>query len=208
MPPPMLFDMTKATLTSVATLTGLIVGAAALPGTAAQAADTRTITNTELNFSVTLPASCRIEEGPGTIEAVCSPDLDPSKSLVASAASALLLELDYERVPAAVKAVYGEVEFRQELPEAVCGESEPTKVGIADFKRTDDGDRVIWTAMVTCPDIKFLGLSERTANVRYITTPAFRYRLMARTPSIDLPATQATRDAFLSSFTINGSKAP
>jgi hypothetical protein len=175
---------------------------------AAVAGDTKTITSPDLNYTIAMPATCRLEEGPGTLEAICSPDLDAAKSQVAVAASALLLELDAERVPPDVKAPYGEKEFQQELPESVCGEEDATKVRLADIKRAGDDARVTWTATVTCPEIKFLGLSERTAAVRYIITPAFRYRLMTRTPSSTLAETQAARDAFMASFAITGAKAP
>jgi hypothetical protein len=162
-------------------------------------AETKTFTSTELNYSVALPATCKIEEGPGTLEAVCSPDLNADKSQAAVAASALLLELDAERVPPEAKA-YEDTDFRHELPEAVCGEADSPKVKIADMVRTADGNRATWTATVTCPEIKFLGLAERIANVRYEIAPGFRHRLMARVPSADAAATKAARDAFLASF--------
>jgi hypothetical protein len=168
-------------------------------------AETRTFTSAELNYTVALPSTCKIEEGPGTLEAVCSPDLNAEKSLASVAASALLLELDSERVPAEAKP-YDEADFRQDLPEAVCGEADSIKVKITDVVRAVDGNRTIWTATVTCSAIKFLGLAERTAAVRYIMTPGFRYRLMARVPSADKAATQATRDAFLASFAVTSPK--
>jgi hypothetical protein len=172
------------------------------------AADVRAIANTDLNYKIEVPSTCRVEEGPGTLESICSPDLDAEKSKALPAASALLLELDAERVPADAKAAYGEPEFRQELPEAVCGEADNPKVKITDLARAADGDRVTWTATVVCPEITFLGLAERTASVRYVMSPAARYRLMARVPSADLAATKAVRDAFLASFAITPPKAP
>lgn len=184
---------------------GLAGGLLAAATASSVLADTRAYTSTELNYSVALPATCKVEEGPGTLEAVCSPDLDAGKSQAAVAASALLLELDSERVPADAKA-YDEADFRQELPEAVCGEANNIKVKIADVVRAVDGNRTTWTATVTCPEIKFLRLAERTAAVRYVIMPAFRYRLMARVPSADKAATQATRDAFLASFAITAPK--
>jgi hypothetical protein len=174
----------------------------------AVAGETKSIANPDLKYTIEVPAACRLEEGPGTLEAICSPDLDASKSQVAVAASALLLELDAERLPPDAKAPYGEAEFRQELPESVCGEAEVTKVGLADVKRTGDETRATWTATVTCPEIKFLGLSERTASVRYVITPAFRYRLMTRTSSATLAETRSARDAFMASFAITGARSP
>jgi hypothetical protein len=168
-------------------------------------AETKTFASTELNYSIALPATCKVEEGPGTLEAVCNPDLNAEKSQAAVAASALLLELDAERVPPEAKA-YEESEFRHELPEAVCGEADSPKVKITDVVRAADGNRATWTATVTCPEIKFLGLTERVANVRYVIAPGFRYRMMARVPSADAAATKSTRDAFLASFTTTAPK--
>jgi hypothetical protein len=48
----------------------------------AVAAEIKTFENAELRYSITLPAGCRYQEGPGTLEAVCSPEFDPVKSLI------------------------------------------------------------------------------------------------------------------------------
>ena len=159
----------------------------------------RTIDNAELRYSVDVPGECRVEEGPGTLEAICAPDFDEAKSAELPAATALLLEIDAERVPADAK-VYGEVEFRREIPEAVCGESDTIKVKLIDVKEVKDGATVIYTAAVTCPEIKFLGLSERSADVRYVMSPGFRYRLMARSLSRDDAAVKSAKERFLQSF--------
>ena len=57
-------------------------------------ANTKTFDNIDLGYSIALPGQCRHEEGPGTLEAVCAPDLDPAKSLTIQAAGAILLEID------------------------------------------------------------------------------------------------------------------
>jgi hypothetical protein len=174
--------------------------------TPAYAIDTKTIINSDLYYIISVPTLCRVEEGPGTLEAVCSPDLNPEASQAVVAASALLLEIDSERVPNDLKAAYGEADFRQELPEAVCGESDPTRAQISNINSAIDGPRTIWTAAVVCSEIKFLGLPERSASVRYVMTPAARYRMMTRTPTSFFASTQAVRDAFLSSFKITADK--
>ena len=87
---------------------------------------------------MTLPSGCRHEEGPGTLDAVCSPEFDAEKSHAASAAAALVLEVGvgartrrYRQgaLPTWRKR-YGEARFKAELPEAVCGESDQARVKI------------------------------------------------------------------------------
>ena len=46
------------------------------------------------------PRAAATTKGPGTLDAICSPDLDPEKSAAASAAVALVLEVGVEPVPA------------------------------------------------------------------------------------------------------------
>src|SRR5262245_63145669 len=86
-------------------------------------------------YQVILPAGCRQEEGPGTIDAVCSAEFDAEKSAEASAAASLVFEAGAETVAddagkaaPALAAGYGEEAFNGELPEAVCGESDGTAV--------------------------------------------------------------------------------
>jgi hypothetical protein len=186
--------MPKPIYTLLAT-TALLGVALSEPATAKP----RTIINAELKYAITVPGECRTEEGPGTLEAICAPDFDEAKSAEMSAAGALLLEIDAEAVPADAKP-YGEVEFKQEVPEAVCGESDTAKVKLADIKTAKDGNATIWTASVTCPEIKFLGLGERQAIVRYVMEAGFRYRLMARALTSDAGKVKAASDSFLSSF--------
>ena len=170
-----------------------------LAATAPVLAKPRLIDNVDLKYTVSVPAECRVEEGPGTLEAICAADFDEAKSAELPAAAALLLEIDAERVPADAKP-YGETEFRREVPETVCGDGDNLKVKLANLKIAKDGDASIFTTSVTCPEIKFLGLAERTAEVRYVIAPAFRYRLMARALSSDWPAVKPATESFLQSF--------
>jgi hypothetical protein len=171
------------------------------------AAKPRTIDNAELKYSITVPSECRTEEGPGTLEAICSPDFDEAKSAEMSAAGALLLEIDAEAVPADAKP-YGEAEFKLEVPEAVCGESDTAKVKLVDVKTSKDVTATVLTASVTCPEIKFLGLGERQAQVRYVMQPGFRYRLMARALTSDAAKVKAATEGFMTSFKTTGGAKP
>ena len=159
----------------------------------------RTIENGELKYSVVLPSECRTEEGPGTLEAICAPDFDEAKSAELPAATGLLLEVDAEAVPSDAKS-YGLEEFRREVPEAVCGESEPSKVRLSDVKEALDGAATTFTARVTCSEIRFLGLAERQARDKYVILPGYRYRLMARSLSSDADKVKDAVEAFVASF--------
>jgi hypothetical protein len=190
---------------------GLALLAALAAGIAAAEAgqDTKIFEVAELRYSVELPNGCRHDEGPGTLDAICSPDLDPEKSAAASAAMALVLEVAVEPVPADAGAQpaelaqrYGEAQFKEELAEAICGESDRAKVKIDNPKQVLEAARVVYTAGVTCPEIKFLGLGERRAMVQFVIAPGLRYRLMARALTEDFEKRKEAVDAFFASFRI------
>jgi hypothetical protein len=162
-------------------------------------ANTKVFDNAELGYSIALPSQCRHEEGPGTLEAVCAPDLDLKKSMDVQAAGAILLEIDAEIAPADAKP-YAEAEFRQELPEAVCGEGDTAKVRLENVTEQKEGNRLTLTARVICPELRFLGLSERHAEARTVIAGKFRYRLMARYPKADADMAQPLAKAFFGSF--------
>jgi hypothetical protein len=171
--------------------------------------ETKAFESSEFHYSVALPAGCRHEEGPGTLDAVCSTELDPEKSAMANAASALVLEVGVEPVPddagkapADLAQRYDEAQFKAELPEAICGEGDRARVKIENTKQVFAETRVVYTADVGCPEIKFLGLGERRAMVQFLVTPGLRYRLMARAPKEDFEQRKAAVDAFFASFRI------
>ena len=171
------------------------------------ASETKAFESDEFRYKVSLPTGCRYEEGPGTLDAVCSPELDADKSTATPAAAALLLEVGVETVaddagkaPADLAQRYGETEFKAELPEAVCGESERTRVKIENAKQVLEEARVVYTADVICPEIRFLALGERRATVQFLITPGLRYRLMARALKDDFEQRKEVVDAFLTSF--------
>jgi hypothetical protein len=197
----------KLTRTRLTQLT-LLAGLPALVSSAlGEAVPTKTFDSTEFHYSVALPSGCRHEQGPGTLDAVCSPELDAAKSLDAPATASLLLEVDVEPVPQdAGKAAadlaqhYDEARFRDELPEAVCGETDRARVKIDNVKHILDGARVMYTANISCPEIKFLGLGERNGVAQFLITPGLRYRLLARAPKEEFDQNKATIDAFFASF--------
>ena len=172
-------------------------------------AETKAFESSQYRYSVALPAGCRHDEGPGTLDAVCSTELDPEKSAMASAASALVLEVGVEPVPddagkapADLAKRYDEAQFKSELPEAICGEADRARVKIENAKQVLEEARVVYTAEIACPEIKFLGLGERRAAVQFLITPGLRYRLMARAPKEGFEQRKEAIDAFFASFRI------
>ena len=59
----------------------------------------RPLTNADLKYTIAIPSECRLDEGPGTLEAICSADLDEAKAAEMPKAKAFLLEIDAEAVP-------------------------------------------------------------------------------------------------------------
>lgn len=178
--------------------------------TAAQGpAATKTFASEEYRYTVALPAGCRHEEGPGTVDAVCASDLDPERSAQISIATALVLEVGAEIVAAdAGKTAselaqrYDEAAFRQELPEAICGESDKARVRIDNVKQMLESARVVYTADVTCSEVRFLQIGERRAAVRYLIAPDTRYRLVARAPKEDFEKQKQAIESFFESFRV------
>jgi hypothetical protein len=109
---------------------------------------------------------------------------------------------DAGKAPSALEQKFGEGEFRQELPETVCGEADDGRVKIDNLAKAVEETRVVYTANVTCPGIKFLALGERRATARYFITPGLRYRLMARALTEDYEQRKEAIDAFFSSFKV------
>jgi hypothetical protein len=183
------------------------VAALGIASASAQNAETKTFANEEFHYSVAFPMGCRYEEGPGTLDAVCSPDLDAEKSTTVDSNAALVLEVSVETIagaagkqPAELAQSYGEAEFKAELGESVCGEPERSRVKVANAKQVLEAARVVYTADVTCPEIRFLGLGERRASVQFLVTPGLRYRLVARAQSEDFEERKDSVAAFFSSF--------
>jgi hypothetical protein len=194
---------------TLAVLAAALTVIAADPGAAQAPAAMKTIENAEFRFAVALPEGCRLAEGPGTIDAVCAADLDPERSATASSASAILLETVAEAVTdtagktaAELAQAYNEAAFREELPEAICGESDKARVKIENVKQVIEEPRVVYTADVICAEVKFLQIGVRKASVRYLIGPDVRYRLIARAQSDDFESRKSTIAEFFSSFRV------
>jgi hypothetical protein len=185
----------------------LLLTLAAGPGAAQQTPETTAFENGQFRYAASLPSGCRHEEGPGTIDAICAPDFDAEKSAVASNATALMLSVSAEALsPAgdtsvdALRQRYGEAGFKEELPEAVCGESDKARVKIAGFKATVEEGRLVYTASVVCAPVKFLQIGERRAAVRHVMAPDMRYRLVARALTDEFEKQRAVIDSFFAGF--------
>jgi hypothetical protein len=169
--------------------------------------ETATFEGKPHRYTVTLPAGCRHEEGPGTVDAVCAPDFNPEMSAVANAASALVLAVAAESLDGAgdtsvadLLMRYTEAGFKEELPQAICGEQDRARVKIENLSQSVEGSRVIFTADVTCAEIKFLQIGARRAAVRHVIGPDAMYRLVARAPAEEFEKQRPTIDAFFASF--------
>jgi hypothetical protein len=101
---------------------------------------------------------------------------------------------------AALAQGYGEPQFKEELPEAVCGEPDRARVKIENAKQVIEDAQVMYTADVSCPEIKFLGLGDRHGRVLYMITPGVRYRLLARAPAEEFEERKQPIETFFSSF--------
>ena len=173
------------------------------------AAATKTFTNESYNYTVAVPAGCRHEEGPGTLDAICAADFDPERSALANTATALLMEVGAEIVAddAGLTASdlakrYDETAFRQEVPQSVCGESDVSRARINNIKQSLEETRVAYTADVICSEVRFLQIAERRASVRYLVGPDARYRIVARAPIEDFEKHRLAIAAFFESFRV------
>jgi hypothetical protein len=188
-------------------VTALLIAIAAAPVVAQVPVATKIFENAQYRYAVALPEGCRHEEGPGTVDAVCSPDLDPERSAAASNVRALVLEVGAEvvaddagKTAGELAQRYGEATFRAELPETVCGESDGARAKIDNVKQLLEPTRVVYTANVVCAEVRFLQVGERRASVRFLIAPDARYRLVARAPAEDYEKQRGTIESFFASF--------
>ena len=173
----------------------------------AQATPTTTFTNEQYHYTVALPEGCRHEEGPGTLDAICSSDFDAERSARANSASALAMQVTAEFDEAAPggstpAAAYDEKAFREELPQSVCGESDVSRARIENLKQATEDNRAIYTADVMCAGVSFLQIPERRASVRYVFGSDRRYRLLARAPIEVFEKNKEAIAAFFGSFRV------
>lgn len=156
-------------------------------------------------FSV--PPYCATQEGPGTFEAVCDPEGDSEKSRAGPAASALYFEISVRSVPEdkglSAKALadrYSMAEFQKDLPEAICGEEKSRGIKLDKPEQVAAADSLVYRITLTCPEVRFLGLPERKAAVRYELRNGRRILVQARSLSDDFPRVQREMDAFFASL--------
>ena len=175
----------------------------------AESTPARTFSNKQYHFTVAFPDGCRYEEGPGTVDAICSADFNSERSIRIESARALVMEVGAEALSAGASrsasyARYSNSEpaFREELPQAVCGESEPSRARVQAIEQAAEGERIVYTAELICAEVRFLQISERRASVRYILAPDVRYRLIARAPVEDFDKHKQAIAAFFDGFRI------
>lgn len=182
--------------------------------TAASLAQTRVrLGETGIGFEV--PVHCLVREGPGTAEAVCDPDGSPDTSRIMPASAAVYFEVTAQafdaggsRAPESMAQRYAFADFQKDLPGAVCGEERISRIKIENPQRQLGDDRVTYSATVTCPEIKFLGLGPRRALVRYVLADGLRTNILARSLADDFERAKPVMDAFLAGLTLNTEKKP
>jgi hypothetical protein len=191
---------------STACLTLLADGAV---GTGSQAAQ---LVLGETGISAEIPHHCLTREGPSTAEAVCDPDGSVEHSRRIAAAAALYFEMTVQPLPGSdttpegLAKVYTFADFQKDLPGAICGEDRVSRIKIESPQRLVGAGRIAYTAIVTCPEVKFLGLQPRRAIVRYILGDGRRVNVMARALADDYERTRPWIDSFLSSLTVQVEK--
>ncbi len=165
--------------------------------------DVLSFENGDYRFFVIFPKGCRYEEGPGTLDAVCSSDLDPEKGATVDKASALVLSFAFELIDttsASNAQRLSEAAFKEDLPESVCGESDKARAKIQNLKRQTEFGVPSQHADVVCAEIKFLQIGARRASVAQAIAPRGVFRLMARAPKEDFEKRTAAIDDFFASF--------
>jgi hypothetical protein len=192
-----------------ASLAVLLVALAPGPVAAQTPNATTAFESGQFRYGVALPAGCRHEEGPGTVDAICASDFDLEKSGVASNATALVLGVSADPSPAdgdasiaGLQQRFGAASFKEDLPEAVCGESDKARVKIENLNEVVEDARLVLSADVVCAPVKFLQIGERRALVRHVIAPDMRYRLVARAPIEDYEKQRAAIGAFFASFRV------
>ena len=73
---------------------------------------------------------------------------------------------------------------------------------IENVKQVLEEARVAYTADVLCSEVKFLGLGERRAAVKFVVTPGVRYRLLVRAPQGEYEQHKHLIEAFFASFRV------
>jgi hypothetical protein len=181
--------------------------AAALAFVGTVAAAPIDIESQDLGVRFAVPEHCSAMEGPGTLEAICDPSGDATKSAPVATAAALKLEIIMQPTPEnkgeppdVLAARYSFGQFQKDVPAAVCGDE--ARVKIEDAMQLFEGALVVYTANVLCPEIRFLGLGQRRAVVRTIVRPDRQYQVAARALASDFERLKPAIDAFFASLRI------
>ena len=95
---------------------------------------------------------------------------------------------------------YTDADFRQEIPEAVCGGEDAGRVVIGSVGREAKEGAEILTAEITLSTDQVSRPCPRKASVRYVFMRAVRYRLMMRAPEDTLDKLRPIGTAFFASF--------
>lgn len=165
--------------------------------------------------SFEIPAHCSVREGPGTAEAVCHPDGSAEASQSASRVASLFFEVTLESRREAVDAstvslaqTYAFADFQKELPAFVCGEERVSRIRMENPQRRVEDGRVVYSAVVTCPEVRFMGLGPRRAVVRYFFDGGTRVTTMARALVDDFERVKPLIDTFHASVTLHTERKP
>jgi hypothetical protein len=151
-----------------------------------------------------VPGHCMVSVGPGTADAVCDPDGSSDASRVIPTVAGLYFELTAHRsvvgqTTLELAQAYTFADFQKELPGAVCNEERLSRVRIEQPQRQMLDASVIYSATVTCPEVKFLSLAPRRALVRYILADGIRINAMARTLTDNFERTRPLLESFQAS---------
>jgi hypothetical protein len=200
-------------ISAAGAMLGLSLAGAAM-STPARSAELR-LTDGAATVSVDIPGHCSTREGPGTAEAVCDPDGSAEVSVSASRVAALFFEITLESQRGAagpstvsLAQTYAFADFQKELPASVCGEERVSRIRIEQPQRQIEEGRVVFSAVVTCPEVRFIGLGPRRALVRYFFEDGTRVTTMARSLLEDFERVRPAIDSFFASVTLHTERKP
>ena len=94
------------------------------------------------------------------------------------------------------------------MPGAACGEERVSRIRIENPQRQTENGRIVYSAIVTCPEVRFLGLGPRRAVVRYIFGDGERLTTMARALTEDFERSKPMIDAFHASVALQPERKP
>jgi hypothetical protein len=206
---------TRGTIAAGApTATLVTIAALVIPGNVAMAVPA-TVNSTNMGVTFIVPPYCAVHQGPGTIDAVCDPDGDSDKSIAGPASTALYFEVvttvaadEKSLTPEALGQRYSLDAFKAGLGDTVCGQDKPRGLKIENAERAVEGTVLSYTATVTCPDVRFMGLGPRRASVRHVLRDGRRYQIQARALAEDFDRVRPDLDTFFDSLKFSSERTP